>query len=256
MSAGGDEDKGKEGAAWPVKARRVAPLPPMQKMAAAHLARSHQETAPVTLLGEIDAENLLALIEGLNAGKTEGDPARIGVTPLLVKAIAAALVAHPALNVGLIEGKVHHWAEINVGVAMGLPDGNLIVPVIRDADRKTPAAIAAEIAELEGRARSGRLGLAEVRGGTFTLSNAGMAKSARWTTPIIPLPQCAILGVGRIRPTAVAREGAVVARRTIPTSLTFDHRLVNGLPASLFLDTLFELIETPSRLDLGGTEAT
>lgn len=232
-----------------IAVRRVAPLPAMQRMAAAHLSRSHLDTAPVTLLGEVEADALMALRERLNAGRTKAG--RCSVTHLVLKAVAQALVAHPALNTGLIDGQLHEWSEINIGVALALPDGNLIVPVIRQADTKPLAQIATELADFKARGRTGKLQLADVRGGTFTLTNAGMIPSARWTTPIIHLPQCAILGLGAIRPAPVVRDGAVAVGHVLPTSLTFDHRLVNGYPASAFIDTLHGLIMAPERIDLG-----
>ncbi len=86
------------------------------------------------------------------------------------------------------------------------------------------------------------IALADVQGATFTVSNGGMVPSARWTTPIIPLGQAAILGIGALHEAAVARNGEIVARRVLPTSLTFDHRFVNGVPAARFLDDLHNLI--------------
>lgn len=241
------KDRGAE--APSIAVRRVAPLPAMQRMAAAHLSRSHLDTAPVTLLGEVDAEALVALRERLNAGRPEGG--RYSVTHLILKAVAQALAAHPALNAGLIDGQLHEWAEINIGVALALPDGNLIVPVVHRVDTKPLAQVAAELADFEARGRAGRLQLADVRGGTFTLTNAGMIPSARWTTPIIHLPQCAILGLGAVRAAPVVRGGAVAVGRVLPTSLTFDHRLVNGYPASAFVDTLHGLIAAPDKIDFG-----
>jgi len=234
-----------------VPTTRAAPLPPMQRMAAAHLAESHRETAPVTLFGEIDAEPIEALRARLNRERSADDPGRISLTHLLIKACAQALRAHPEMNVGLVDDQRLEWAEINIGVALATAKGDLIVPVLRRVDRKPLAEIAVALADLEARGRTGKLKLSEVKGGTFTLSNPGMVKSARWTTPIIHRPQCAILGVGAIRDAAVVRNGQVVAGRVLPTSLTFDHRLVNGVPASLFVDTLHDLIGTPDRLDLG-----
>lgn len=239
-----------------ISTARIAPLPPMQRMAAQHLAESHRETAPVTLLGEIEAEALSTLGKTLNAGRSADDPRRVSLTHLLIKATAQALRAHPTLNVGFIDGKLHEWRDVNLGVALAMPNGNLIVPVLRHADRKPLAEIVAELAGLEARGRAGKLALADVKGGTFTLSNAGMVKSARWTTPIIHSPQCAILGIGAIREAAVVRDGVVVAGRVLPTSLTFDHRLVNGVPASLFMDTLHGLVAEASRIDLGLSDPT
>jgi len=229
---------------------RIAPLGPMQRMAAQHLADSHRETAPVTLFGDVDASSLLALRRNLNQDRPEGSANRVSITHLLIKVVAQALRAHPALNVGFIDGQLHEWQDFNIGVALAMPKGELIVPVIRHADGKSLDAIIADLSALETRARAGKLALADVKGGTFTLSNAGMVKSARWTTPIIHRPQCAILGAGAIREAAVIKDGRVEPGIVLPLSLTFDHRLVNGLPASLFLDSVYDLIADASRIAL------
>jgi pyruvate dehydrogenase E2 component (dihydrolipoamide acetyltransferase) len=230
---------------------RTAPLAPMQRIAAEHLARSLRECVPVTLHGEADAEALAALRARLNA-----DPARAGrplitYTHLIVKAAAQALRAHPGLNASLAGHEVRYYADIHIGLALALPDGNLVVPVIRNADSKTVDEVAAEAQALEERAVAGKLALAHVQGATFTVSNGGMVPSARWTTPIIPLGQAAILGVGALHEAAVVREGKVVARRVLPTSLTFDHRFVNGVPAARFVDDLHSLLADARRIELG-----
>jgi pyruvate/2-oxoglutarate dehydrogenase complex dihydrolipoamide acyltransferase (E2) component len=177
----------------------------MQRMAAARLSRSRHETAPVTLFGTADADALLTLQGRLNesgAGRPD-----YTITHLMLKIVAECLVSHPSINAGLIEGQRHEWSDVNIS-AMALPDGNLIVPVIRKVDRKSLAEIAAELDELKARGRVGKLVLADVRSGTFTLSNAVVVKSARWATPIINL-------------------------------------MVNGYAALAFVDTLNGLIAAP-----------
>ena len=232
-----------------VSIAEVVPLGPMQRMAAQHLSQSHLETAPVTLLGEAEVDGLVALRQALNAGRKETDP-RISYTHLILKILALVLGRHPRLNSALVERELHVFADINIGMALSLPDGNLIVPVIRHVDRKPLDEVALEAAELAARGTAGKLGLDDVRGGTFTLTNAGMVPSARWTTPIIALPQAAILGLGAVRQAAVVRNGEVVAGNVLPLSLTFDHRLVNGLPASEFLDDLGRLLAEPPEAEL------
>jgi len=126
-----------------------------------------------------------------------------------------------------------------------------VVPVIRDADHSSVDAVAAALERLEERAATGKLQLPDVQGATFTVSNGGMVPSARWTTPIIPLGQAAILGLGALHEAAVARDGKLTARRVLPTSLTFDHRFVNGIPAALFVEDLHRLIGDAQRIELG-----
>jgi len=228
---------------------RVSRLGAMQRMAAERLSRSHLETAPVTLFGEAECDAFVALREKLNAGRAESE--RYSFTHLLVKLLAQALREHPQMNCALIDGALHCYEQVNLGVALALPDGNLVVPVVKDAARKPLDGVARELRELEARAAAGKLTLADVSGGTFTLTNAGMVPGARWTTPIVVVPQCAILGIGAMRRAPVVRGERIEAAWLMPTSLTFDHRAVNGVPASRFVETVHGLLGAPERVDLG-----
>lgn len=223
----------------------------MQRMAAAHLSKSHLETAPITLLGEAEVDALVALREALNADAARNRGVRFSLTALLVKVAAQALRAHPALNATFVDGAVHVSDAVHMGVALSMPDDNLIVPVIRDADRRTLHEVATALADVGERARAGRLSLDDVRGATFTLTNPGGVRSAQWSTPIVALPQCAILGVGALKRRPVVRDEQVVPGWVLPTSLTVDHRVVNGVPAQRFVDTLHELLAGPAAVDLG-----
>jgi pyruvate dehydrogenase E2 component (dihydrolipoamide acetyltransferase) len=228
---------------------RVSRLGAMQRMAAERLSRSHLETAPVTLFGEAECDAFVGLREKLNAGRAETE--RYSFTHLLVKLLAQALREHPQLNCALIDGALHIYESVNLGVALALPDGNLVVPVVKDAARKPLDGVARELRQLEARAAAGKLALADVSGGSFTLTNAGMVPGARWTTPIVVVPQCAILGIGAVRRAPVVRGERIEAAWLMPTSLTFDHRAVNGVPASRFVETVHGLLGAPERVDLG-----
>ena len=228
---------------------RVSRLGAMQRIAAARLSRSHLDTAPVTLLGEAECDALVSLRIRLNAGRAAGD--RYSYTHLLVKLLAQALRGHPEMNCALIEGELHEYEAINLGVALSLADGNLLVPVVKEADRKTLSEVARELRDLEARGAAGRLAVADVSGGTFTLTNAGMVPGARWTTPIVFVPQCAILGTGAVRRAPVVRNERIEPAWVMPTSLTFDHRAVNGVPASRFVDTVHGLLGAPGGVDFG-----
>lgn len=228
---------------------RVSRLGAMQRIAAERLSRSHLETAPVTLLGEAECDALVALREEINAGRAEDG--RFSFTHLLVKLLAQALREHPQMNCALIEGALHVFEAVNIGVALALPDGNLVVPVVKDADRKPLSEVARELRDLEARGAAGKLALADVSGGTFTLTNAGMVPGARWTTPIVLIPQCAILGTGARRTAPVVRGERIEAAWVMPTSLTFDHRAVNGVPASRFVETVHARLGAPERVDFG-----
>jgi len=169
--------------------------------------------------------------------------AMITYTGIVVKLVTLALRAHPILNSTLRGGELHLLGEYHIGVAVEIEDG-LIVPVIRDADRKSLRAISRELAELSTRARARRLLPEELLGGTFTVSNAGML-GVDAVTPIINPPEVAILGVGRIADRALAVGGRVEARPAATLCLTFDHRVVDGAPASRFLGEMRRLLEDP-----------
>ena len=236
-----------------IPVREIIPLKAMRKMAADHLARSHAQVAAVTSLGEVDVTELVALRQRLAAEPEWTGGVRLTYTPLLAKAIAQTLTRHPWLNAALAEEvpEIRVYADINIGVAVALADGNLIVPVVHQADRKTLAEVAIRVADVTERARRGALSPEDVRRGTFTLSNVGMVRGVGWSTPIVPLPQAAILGTGRIESKPVARDGAIVIRAMLPISLTWDHRIVNGVPVGQFLETLTDLLEHPENLELG-----
>ncbi len=221
----------------------------MQRIAAEYLARSQRESVPVTIHGVADADALLALRARLVAARPGGP--RITLTHLVVKAVAQALRNHPGLNATLREREIVQHGAVHAGVAQALPDGHLVVPVVRDADALDIDALAAAANELAARAVAGKLRLPDVQGATFTVSNGGAVPSVRWTTPIVPLGQAAILGLGALHEAPVARDGAVVVRRLLPTSLSFDHRFVNGVPAARFLDEVHQLIAEPHRIRLG-----
>jgi pyruvate dehydrogenase E2 component (dihydrolipoamide acetyltransferase) len=236
-----------------IPVREVIPLKGMRKMACDHLAKSHAQVAAVTQFGEVDVTPLVALRERLAAEPARTGGIRLTYTPLLVKALAQALARHPSLNASLAEDapEIRIYAEVNLGVAVALPDGNLIVPVVHQADRKTLTEVAARVTDVTDRARRGALVPEDVRRGTFTLSNVGMVRGVGWATPMVHLPQAAIMATGRIEPKPVVRDGAVVVRSSLPISLTYDHRIVNGVPVGQFLETLTDLLEHPEKLELG-----
>lgn len=236
-----------------IPVREIISLKGMRKMAAEHLAKSHAQVAAVTSFGEVDATEFVALRERLAAEPNRTGGVRLTYTPLLVKTLAQVLTRHPSLNAMLAEDalEIRVYAEVNIGVAVALPDGNLIVPVVHQADRKSLPEVATRVAEVTERARRGALTPEDVRRGTFTLSNVGMVRGVGWSTPIVHLPQAAILGTGRIESKPVVRDGAIVIRSVLPISLTWDHRIVNGVPVGQFLGTLIDLLEHPEGLELG-----
>lgn len=236
-----------------IPVREVIPLKAMRKMAAEHMARSHASVAAVTSFGEVDVTELVTLRERLSGEPDRTGGVRLTYTPLFVKVLGQALILHPSLNASLAEDvpEIRVYAEVNVGVAVALPDGNLVVPVVHHADRNTLAEIVARVVDVTERARQGTLTPDDVRRGTFTLSNMGMVRGIGWATPVVHLPQAAILATGGIEAKPVVRDGTIVIRSILPISLTWDHRIVNGLPVGQFLETLTDLLEHPGKLDLG-----
>jgi pyruvate dehydrogenase E2 component (dihydrolipoamide acetyltransferase) len=224
----------------PAPPARIIPFVGMRQVIAENMVSSLQTMAQVTLHMEVDATELVKLREQL---KADFD---LTYTDLLVKAVATALKRHPGLNATLIGDEIHLLEPIHVGVAVALQDG-LIVPVLRDADKRTLPEIAQETRRLAQGARDGSLAVDEVTGGTFTITNLG-AYGVDGFTPIINPPEVAILGVGRIVEKPAIHEGQVTRRSLMELSLTIDHRIVDGAPGADFLRTVKQLLESPYRI--------
>jgi pyruvate dehydrogenase E2 component (dihydrolipoamide acetyltransferase) len=221
----------------------ILPFSGMRRAIAEHMLDSLHQTAQVTVTSEADVTDLVKLRSQL---KAEFD---LSYTDLIVKAVAKALKQHPRLNSTLIGDEIHLLSEINIGVAVALEDG-VIVPVVRDANRKEVPEIAEETRRLVQGAREGTLSVDEVTGSTFTVTNLG-AYGAHYFTPILNSPEVAILGVGRIVEKPAIYEGQIARRSYMALSLTFDHRLVDGAPAAQFLQTVVEILENPYRILVG-----
>jgi len=219
---------------------QVIPLTGKRGVIARRMLESLQGMAQLTLSSDA---NVTALVKQRELLKSQFD---LTYTDLLVKAAALALRKHPRLNARIAGQEIHLLPDVHIGVAVALDDG-LIVPVVRNADRKGLKTIAEENRELAERARSGKLGPAEVSGGTFTVTNLGTFGIDSFT-PIINPPEAAILGVGRIVERIARRDADLVWQQMMTLSLTFDHRVVDGAPAAAFLQTLRELLERPEAL--------
>jgi pyruvate dehydrogenase E2 component (dihydrolipoamide acetyltransferase) len=167
-----------------------------------------------------------------------GREAEFTYTDLMVHAVARTLRRHPRLNSHLEDGAIRLFDEVNIGVAVALDEG-LIVPVIRNADRKTLREIAIESKDLGARARHGKLRLEDVEGGTFTITNLGTYGVDAFT-PIINHGEAAILGLGRIVERPAIYRGEITRRSMMTLSLTFDHRIVDGAPAAAFLQSIIQ----------------
>ena len=172
---------------------------------------------------------------------------KISVTDLLVKAVAKALERHPRINSTLSGESIKILKEINIGVAVALTEG-LIVPVVKDANKKSIYDVSGEIRDFGKRARKNRVAVEEMTGSTFTISNVGGYGSVDWFTPIINQPESAILGVGRTVKMPVVVDDQIAIRPMMGLSLAFDHRVIDGAPAAEFLATLLKLIEKPHKI--------
>jgi pyruvate dehydrogenase E2 component (dihydrolipoamide acetyltransferase) len=219
---------------------QVVPIRGIRQTIAMRMLQSLQTMAQVTLTTEVDVTDAMKLREGLARHWKDG-----GLSPLhlVIKASARALKEHPRMNAIQREHEVELVQEINVGVAVSLPEG-LIVPTIRRADEKHLAQIATESRELANKVREGKASYEEVTGGTFTITNLG-AHGIDAFTPIINAPQVGILGVGRVVEKPAVYQGEIAKRSMMFLSLTFDHRAVDGAPAAAFLSTVKGHLEEP-----------
>jgi len=214
------------------------PFEGIRSVVAEHLTASLRDMAQVTVSREVDASGLVRRRAELAPGLDAATGVHLTYTDLLVQEVARLLTEeeHRALNAALEGETIVIPDAVHMGVAVALDDG-LIVPVIRDAHARPLPDIARARADLAARATGATLGLDEIEGGTFTITNLG-AFGADSFTPIVNPPQCAILGVGRIVEKPAVVDGQVVIRPMVWLSLTFDHRLVDGAPAARFLSAL------------------
>jgi pyruvate dehydrogenase E2 component (dihydrolipoamide acetyltransferase) len=254
----------------PVEARPLAPvglepppLPrfeqwgPVERQPLSHLRRTIAERMAlsaalvphVTHFDRADITDLDALIRrSLEAARERA--ISLTLTPFLLKAAALALREHPQFNASLdpAAGQLILKRYYHLGVAVATERG-LIVPVIRDVDRKPVMELAKELAALAQRVRAGKAALEDLRGGTFTVTNIG-ALGGTGAIPIINYPEVAILGVARAREEPVARGGQVVVRTLLPLTLTFDHRVADGADGARFAASIIRRLEAPEQLFL------
>lgn len=222
----------------------IVPISPIRRTIAQRMIQSSQSTAPVTLTTTVDATNLVSLHRQFKAVAAETSSPRIGYGDVVVTLTAVALGQHPMLGARWDADRILVPKRIHIGIAVDT-DAGLMVPVIRDVPTLTLRQVAARSFELIGRARKGDLPIADLQGSTFTVTNLG-AFGIDAFTPVINPPECAILGMGRIRGQAVPIGDRLVTQDRMTLSLTFDHRIVDGAPAARFLQALSAMIENPS----------
>lgn len=221
------------------------PLSRIRKIAGANLHRNWISIPHVTNHDDADVTDLELFRAELNL-KQEKQGVKISPLPFVMKACAAALQAFPRFNSSLDGETLILKRYCHIGFAADTPDG-LVVPVVRDVDRKGIVQIALELAELAARARAGKLAITEVQGGTFSISSLG-GIGGRYFTPIINAPEIAILGVGRTQTRPVWLEGQIQPRSYLPLSLSWDHRVVDGAEAACFNAHLTTVLADVRRL--------
>ena len=221
----------------------VIALEGIRRVTAERLSTHWTATPQVTEGIEVDMTEVRAHRTAHRAEWRENFGVMPSLNDVVLKAAASALAAHRDLNAALIDDAIHRYREINLGIAIDVEDG-LVVPVLRNVDQLDLGQVASGVADLSTRAKATKLTPQDFEGATFTVSNLS-ALGVDWFTPVLNPPQCALLGVGRMRraPAAVGHE--VMVRDLATFVLTFDHRVLDGAPAARFLAKLKRLLESP-----------
>lgn len=218
----------------------------MRKLIAVNMVQSKQISAHVTSFVEADVTNIVMWRERMKKEFEQREGEKLTFTPIFVEAVAKAIKDFPNINISVDGENIIYRKDINVGMAAALPNGNLIVPVIRNADRLNMVGLAKVVNDLAGRARTGKLSPDEISGGTYTISNVGTFGNVMGT-PIIPQPQVAILALGAIRkkPAVVETpQGDMIGiRHMMFLSHSYDHRVVDGMLGGTFVRRVADYLE-------------
>jgi 2-oxoglutarate dehydrogenase E2 component (dihydrolipoamide succinyltransferase) len=217
---------------------------------ARRLVEAQHTAAMLTTFNEVDMSAVMALRERRKESFKQEFGVNLGIASFFVKSAIAALRAFPALNAEIQGDEIVYKHYYDIGVAVGA-EGGLVVPVIRDADRRSFAQIELAIRDFATRANDGTLTLEDLRGGTFTITNGGVFGSLL-STPILNPPQVGILGLHKIQDRAVPLNGQVVIRQMMYVALSYDHRIVDGREAVQFLAKIKDFVDDPGRLLLEG----
>jgi 2-oxoisovalerate dehydrogenase E2 component (dihydrolipoyl transacylase) len=219
----------------------VVPLTQVRKAIAEHMARSRQVSPHAYIMVEVDMSNVSRIRDREKAAFEQRHGVKLTFLPFVARAVIEALQRHPTLNASWSDAGIVLKRNINLGIAVALED-NLIVPVVRDADRLSIAGLATTMADLGARARSSHLKLDEIQGGTFTLNNTG-ALGAVMTQAIINQPQAAIMTMDLVVKRPVVVGDAIAIRPIMNLGLSFDHRINDGLQATRFVTAVQKLLE-------------
>ncbi|MDA3920156.1 MAG: 2-oxoglutarate dehydrogenase complex dihydrolipoyllysine-residue succinyltransferase [Salinisphaera sp.] len=222
------------------------PMTRIRQRIAERLLDASQNTAMLTTFNEVDMKSVIDMRAQYKEAFEKQHEVRLGFMSFFVKAATEALKRFPIVNASIDEGDIVYHGFYDIGVAVSSPRG-LLVPILRDADQMSYAQVESTIRDLGKRAQNGKVTMDEMTGGTFTITNGGVFGSLL-STPIINPPQAAILGMHATNDKPVVRDGEIVIRPMMQLALSYDHRLVDGRDAVLFLRTVKELLEDPARL--------
>jgi 2-oxoglutarate dehydrogenase E2 component (dihydrolipoamide succinyltransferase) len=222
------------------------PMSRLRQRVAERLVQSQSTAAILTTFNEVNMQPVMDLRNKYKDRFEKEHGVKLGFMSFFVKAAVAALKKYPIVNASVDGNDIVYHGYFDIGIAVGSPRG-LVVPILRDADQLTFADIEKKIADFGKRAGDGKLGLEELTGGTFSISNGGVFGSML-STPIINPPQSAILGVHATKDRAVVENGAIVVRPINYLALSYDHRIIDGREAVLSLVTMKEALEDPARL--------
>jgi pyruvate dehydrogenase E2 component (dihydrolipoamide acetyltransferase) len=224
-----------------MSAFRDEPTTQMRRTIASRLTSSIGPVPHFFLTIEIEMEKAADLRKQINAALPEDK--KVSLNDIVIKVAANSLIQHPAVNASFQDKAIRYYERADIAVAVAIPDG-LITPVIRGANQKGIAQIAAEVKELAGRAREKKLKPEEFTGGTFSISNLGMFGIEEFTAVINP-PEAAILAVGASQPKPVVRDGEIVVRNMMRVTMSCDHRAIDGATGAGFLKTFKQMLENP-----------
>lgn len=223
------------------------PIKGVRRSIAKNLLSSMRTAAFVTGMDDADVSALWRLREKEKKVALQKG-IRLTFLPFFMKAVQHALAAHPMLNASVDEAgeEIIVKKYFNIGVAVDMPEG-LMVPVVKDVDKKTILDLAKELQELSAKAKERKIKLEELKGSTFTISNFG-SFGGTYATPIINYPDVAILGTGKISDRPWVKDGQIVIRKILSLSLTFDHRVIDGAEAAQFLNKIIQYLEDPDQI--------
>ena len=217
-----------------------------RKRIAENLLLAQHATAHLTTFNEIDMSAIVALRERIKERVEKEHGVKLSFMPFFAKAAIMALKAYPVVNAQIDGDSIVYKHYVNLGIAVA-SDAGLVVPNVKDAERSGMLGLAREIAAIAKRARDGKLTMDDLTGGTFTITNGGVFGSLI-STPIINYPQSAILGLHKTQDRPVAVDGKVVIRPMMYVALSYDHRIIDGQQAVLFLVRIKELMEDPASM--------